>query len=75
MFNIAVIGASGYTGAQLVNLIVGHPQMTLKHVLVSENSADAGKTMAQVHGNLAHLSQYVLTPLNSDLLVELAATM
>jgi glutamate carboxypeptidase len=31
--------------------------------------------MAQVHGNLAHLSQYVLTPLNSDLLVELAATM
>ena len=75
MFNIAVIGASGYTGAQLVNLIVGHPQMTLKHVLVSENSADAGKTMAQVHGNLAHLSQYVLTPLNSDLLAELAATM
>ena len=75
MFKIAVIGASGYTGAQLVSLIAGHPQMSLQHVLVSENSADAGKTMAQVHGHLAHLSQYVLTPVSDELLAELAAEM
>ena len=71
MFNVAVIGASGYTGAQLVSLISGHSHMTLQHVLVSENSQDAGKTIAQLHGNLAHLTQHVLEPLAPHRLAEL----
>lgn len=75
MFNVAIIGASGYAGAQLVSLIQGHKAFTLKHVLVSENSNDAGKTIAQLHGNLAHLTQYTLTPLSQDTLAELASTM
>ena len=75
MFNVAVIGASGYTGAQLVSLISGHSHMTLQHVLVSENSQDAGKTIAQLHGNLAHLTQHVLEPLAPHRLAELAGSM
>lgn len=75
MFNVAVIGASGYTGAQLVSLISGHAHMTLQHVLVSENSQDAGKTIAQLHGNLAHLTQHVLEPIAPQRLAELANSM
>lgn len=75
MFNVAVIGASGYTGAQLVSLITAHPQLSLKRVLVSENSQDAGKSMAQLHGNLAHLTQFILEPLSPPKLSELASEM
>lgn len=52
MFNIAILGASGYTGAELVRLIATHPQMR-----ISALSADrkAGQTMASVFPHLRHL--------------------
>ena len=51
-FRIAILGASGYTGAELVRLIATHPDMT-----VAALSADrkAGMTMAQVFPFLRHL--------------------
>ncbi len=50
--NIAILGASGYTGAELVRLIAEHPNMTIKAL-----SADrkAGMDMAQVFPHLRHL--------------------
>ncbi|MDC8832132.1 N-acetyl-gamma-glutamyl-phosphate reductase [Alteromonas gilva] len=75
MFNVAIIGASGYAGAQLVSLVTTHPHMTLQHVMVSENSQDAGKSMADVHGNLAHLGHLKLEPLATHRLAELANSM
>jgi len=27
--NVAILGASGYTGAELIRLIAGHPSMTI----------------------------------------------
>ena len=56
--NIAILGASGYTGAELVRLIVTHP--SLKITALSGNSK-AGMTMAQVYPHLRHLDLPVLT--------------
>lgn len=49
-YRIAVVGASGYTGADLVRLAVRHPAMEI--VAVSANT-HAGKSMAEVFPHLA----------------------
>jgi len=58
IYNIAILGASGYTGAELVRLIATHPQMR-----VAALSADrkAGMTMAEVFPFLRHLDLPILT--------------
>ncbi len=50
--NIAILGASGYTGAELVRLIASHPHLTIKAL-----SADrkAGMQMGEVFTHLRHL--------------------
>ncbi len=50
--NIAILGASGYTGAELVRLISTHPGM--KIAALSAN-AKAGQSMAQAFPHLRHL--------------------
>ncbi|APE43161.1 N-acetyl-gamma-glutamyl-phosphate reductase [Sulfitobacter alexandrii] len=50
--NIAILGASGYTGAELVRLIAGHSSM--KITALGANSK-AGQTMAEVFPHLRHL--------------------
>jgi N-acetyl-gamma-glutamyl-phosphate reductase len=50
---IAILGASGYTGAELVRLIASHPNMEIT-ALGAERRA--GMTMAQVFPHLRHLS-------------------
>lgn len=52
MYNIAILGASGYTGAELVRLIATHPRMRITAL-----SADrkAGQTMGAVFPHLRHL--------------------
>src|SRR5438093_9902155 len=49
---VAVVGASGYTGGELLRLIVGHPKMTLAAV-TSEKSA--GSPVSAVFPHLASL--------------------
>jgi N-acetyl-gamma-glutamyl-phosphate reductase len=49
---IAILGASGYTGAELVRLIATHPNMEI--VALGANSK-AGQTMAQAFPHLQHL--------------------
>ncbi len=50
--NIAILGASGYTGAELVRLIATHPEMQI--AALSAN-AKAGQAMADVYPHLRHL--------------------
>ena len=52
MAKIAILGASGYTGAELVRLIATHPTMEIV-ALAAERKA--GMTMAQVFPHLRHL--------------------
>ena len=50
--NIAILGASGYTGAELIRLIAGHSSMKIK--ALGANSK-AGQQMAEVFPHLRHL--------------------
>ncbi|WP_300055625.1 N-acetyl-gamma-glutamyl-phosphate reductase [uncultured Roseobacter sp.] len=51
-YSIAILGASGYTGAELIRLIAGHPD--LKITALGANSK-AGQSIAQVFPHLRHL--------------------
>jgi len=57
-YNVTILGASGYTGAELVRIIATHP--SLKIVGLSGNSK-AGMAMADVFPHLRHLDLPVLT--------------
>ena len=49
---IAIIGASGYTGAELIRLIALHPNMELAALVANSK---AGQSMARVFPHLRHL--------------------
>lgn len=55
MLKTTIIGASGYTGAELALMVHKHPELTLSGLYVSANSVDAGKSIGQLHGKLAGL--------------------
>lgn len=63
MLKTTIIGASGYTGAELAYMVQKHPQLTLSGLYVSANSLDAGKPMAEVHGKLAGVVDMSIQPL------------
>lgn len=50
---IAILGASGYTGAELVRLIAQHPNI---EIVALSADRKAGQSMAQVFPHLRHLS-------------------
>jgi N-acetyl-gamma-glutamyl-phosphate reductase len=52
-FKIAILGASGYTGAELVRLIANHPWMKIEALTADRK---AGMTMAEVFPHLGHLN-------------------
>ena len=56
---IAIIGASGYTGAELIRLIATHPKFEIV-ALVAHNKAE--KPMDEVFAHLRHLN---LPPLST----------
>lgn len=50
--NIAILGASGYTGAELIRLIATHGDMTIKAL---SGERKAGQSLASVFPHLRHL--------------------
>ncbi|QIZ78498.1 N-acetyl-gamma-glutamyl-phosphate reductase [Ferrimonas lipolytica] len=71
MVKVAVIGASGYTGAELARLIQLHPQFELTHLYVSAGSVDKGKPLAQLYPNLIGTVDLPLLPLDEMALAQL----
>lgn len=51
-YSIAILGASGYTGAELIRLISGHPFIEIKALGAFSK---AGQTVAKVFPHLRHL--------------------
>ncbi|NBO18954.1 MAG: N-acetyl-gamma-glutamyl-phosphate reductase [Proteobacteria bacterium] len=47
--NVAILGASGYTGAELLRLLAGHPHVAIKALT---GDSQAGKPMAEVYPHL-----------------------
>ena len=52
MTSAAILGASGYTGAELIRLIAGHPTIRIAALAADRR---AGSTMADVFPHLRHL--------------------
>ncbi|MED0678236.1 N-acetyl-gamma-glutamyl-phosphate reductase [Aneurinibacillus thermoaerophilus] len=59
--NISIIGATGYSGVELIRLLVKHPEANI--VAVYSNS-QAGKTMQEVYPHLTHIFTDSLTKID-----------
>ncbi len=62
MFNVAILGASGYTGAELVRLIATHPSIRIAALTADRK---AGQSMGEVFPHLRHLDLPVLTTIDA----------
>jgi N-acetyl-gamma-glutamyl-phosphate reductase len=51
-YNVAILGASGYTGAELVRIITTHPSLKIKALTADRK---AGQSMGDVFPHLRHL--------------------
>ncbi len=49
--NVTVVGASGYTGAELIRILLNHPKAKIKSLLADSN---AGKELAESYPHLAN---------------------
>jgi len=74
MIKTCVIGASGYTGAELAALVQRHSQFELAALYVSTNSADAGKTLGDIHPQFFNIVDLPLLPIDENNLSALAAS-
>ncbi|MBI1748124.1 MAG: N-acetyl-gamma-glutamyl-phosphate reductase [Acidobacteria bacterium] len=50
---VAIVGATGYTGYELIRLLVGHPHVEIVAVMASEGSAD--QRLEEIHPQLRSL--------------------
>ena len=66
--NVAVVGASGYTGAELLRVIYDHPQMKLTAVF---GHSTAGKRLGEVFPSFAHVDLRLLS-FDPDIVADLA---
>lgn len=67
MLKTLIIGASGYTGAELANILVKHPNFELCGLYVSANSLDKDKPISEIYPQLKRVVDLVLQPLPEDL--------
>lgn len=67
MFTIAVAGASGYAGGEILRLLLGHPEADIQGLFASSS---AGSTMCQVAPQLVPLAERVLEPTTAERLFE-----
>ncbi|MBN7819611.1 N-acetyl-gamma-glutamyl-phosphate reductase [Bowmanella yangjiangensis] len=73
MMKTCIVGASGYTGAELAALLAKHPGFELAALFVSQGSQDAGKLLSDLYGRFTGLLDMPLQPLSQDKLAQLAA--
>src|SRR3954447_14907124 len=62
---VAIAGASGYAGGELLRLVAGHPEL---EVVVVTAHGNAGQRVEEVHPNLRSLAGMVFAPTSVDAL-------
>lgn len=67
MLKVAVVGATGYTGVELLRILVQHPEVTIQMVT---SRAEAGKSVSDVFPNLREHLQLDFSDPDPDLLAE-----
>ena len=70
MVAVAVAGASGYAGGEILRLLLGHPAYVDGRLTIGAltAAASAGTTLAEHHPHLLPLANRVLEPTDADLL-------
>ena len=70
MTSVAVAGASGYAGGEILRLLLGHPAYVDGRLTIGAltAAASAGTTLAEHHPHLLPLANRVLEPTDADLL-------
>lgn len=66
-YRVAVAGASGYAGGELLRLIVGHPDLELA---AATAHGQAGQSVGAVHPHLRALADVVLADTTPDVLTD-----
>ena len=64
MIKTCIIGASGYTGAELAAIVHRHNQFELAALYVSTNSADADKSLGEIHPQFFNFIDLPLLPID-----------
>ncbi len=67
MLIVGVVGGTGYTGAELLRLLVTHPQVELKYVT---SRSESGKKVAELFPNLRGFTEVCFTEPAAELLSE-----
>ena len=65
MTSIAVAGASGYAGGEVLRLALGHPELSVGAVTAGSS---AGSALGEHHPHLVPLADRVLQPTTADVL-------
>jgi N-acetyl-gamma-glutamyl-phosphate reductase len=74
MLNVSIVGASGYSGAELASLIAKHPSFSLSGCYVSEQSLDKHKILSDLYPEHANLLDTPLLPLTEQAYIEIENT-
>ncbi|MFZ7304736.1 N-acetyl-gamma-glutamyl-phosphate reductase [Avibacterium avium] len=67
MQKVIIIGASGYTGAELARILTLHPAFQLNGLYVSAQSQDAHKAISDIYPQLKQIVDLPLQPLDENL--------
>ncbi len=67
MFKVAVAGASGYAGGEVLRLLLGHPQVEIGALTAAGN---AGAAVVSVHPHLTPLADRTFEATDADALAE-----
>jgi N-acetyl-gamma-glutamyl-phosphate reductase len=67
---VAIAGASGYAGGEILRLLLGHPAYADGRLAIGAltAAASAGSTLAEHHPHLIPLAQRVIEPTELDVL-------
>ena len=60
---VAIVGASGYAGGELLRLVAGHPDLEIAAVTAQSN---AGESVGSVHPNLRSVAELVFAATDAD---------
>ena len=64
--NVVIIGASGYSGAELASLVAKHPNLSLTGCYVSQGSLDKNKLLSELYPEYVGLLDKPLLPLDES---------
>jgi N-acetyl-gamma-glutamyl-phosphate reductase len=67
--NVAIVGSSGYTGGELMRILLNHPNVTVS-AITSERSA--GQPISAIFPHLAGLTKLVCEPLDTAVIAKKA---